>query len=141
MDDWATYRVKLKIFKKKLGINGTIGNLHRIDGHLDSHKYVGLLRRYICPLENEMPDFCFMQDNSSVHASNETNGFLSRQTFRIVPFPAYSPDLNVIEHVWAYIVHRWPEVNVRHTISVLNRLRNETKLTNSYLKVRIMTDY
>ena len=42
----------------------------------------------------------FQQDNAPCHASREMNESLSSRNIKIMPWPAYFPDLNPIENIW-----------------------------------------
>lgn len=47
----------------------------------------------------------FLQDNAKPHTAKETKEYLDKNNVRVLFHPAYSPDLNPIEHVWAWMKH------------------------------------
>jgi transposase len=47
--------------------------------------------------------YIFMHDNAPSHRSFETRLNLLQRRIRHIEFPPYSPDLNLIEHVWNWM--------------------------------------
>ena len=48
-------------------------------------------------------DPIFMQDNSSIHTSHLAHQWFKENDWVTEKYPVYSPDLNPIEHIWAYM--------------------------------------
>ena len=74
--------------------------------------------------EMGIDDPVFMQDNSSIHTSKLARAWFKDNDWTVAKHPAYSPDLNPIEHVWAYMKHqlhqRYPDlVNMRGSPEVV----------------------
>jgi len=61
--------------------------------HILAAERVPLLRRHQNP-------FTFLQDNARPHTARLTQYFLAINQVNVMSFPARSPDLNPIKHVW-----------------------------------------
>ncbi|GFX66590.1 hypothetical protein TNCV_1795011 [Trichonephila clavipes] len=50
--------------------------------------------------EAGIPGAIFQQDKARLHTTKSVRDFCSAQYVHLLPWPAYSPDLSPIEHVW-----------------------------------------
>ncbi|GFW54048.1 transposable element Tcb1 transposase [Trichonephila clavipes] len=68
-------------------------------GTLTGQRYVDdILRPHVGPFLNGLPGAIFQQDNARPHTGRVAQGFL--RPFQTLPWPARSPDLSPVEHVW-----------------------------------------
>ncbi|GFV25071.1 transposable element Tcb1 transposase [Trichonephila clavipes] len=68
-------------------------------GTLTDQRYVDdILRPHVGPFLNGLPGAIFQQDNARPHTARVARDFLRH--FQTLPWPASSPDLSPVEHVW-----------------------------------------
>lgn len=80
--------------------------IHMVNGNLDAEQLVDILAV-------EIPSYVrgvwgdrtwnLLQDNSPIHTSNLVKDWLVTKNIRCFPFPSYSPDLNPMENLWAWL--------------------------------------
>ena len=73
-----------------------------INGNLTAARYINeVVRPHLLPFLARNGNPTFQQDNAPAHRARLTNGFLNQNGVNVLrPWPAISPDLNPIEHVW-----------------------------------------
>ncbi|GFW16469.1 transposable element Tcb2 transposase [Trichonephila clavipes] len=70
-------------------MRGTLTGQHYVDD---------ILRPHVGPFLNGLPWAIFQQDNARPHTARVAEDFLRH--FQTLPWPARSPDLSPVEHVW-----------------------------------------
>ena len=79
---------------------------YRVIEHIfNSTKYMDLLKEMIIPIIklNMRTDFYFQQDNSPVHTAKIVKEFFTTSQIEVLQWPAYSPDINIVEDIWKTI--------------------------------------
>ena len=69
-----------------------------------------VLRLHIVPYFDRHQHHMFQQDNARDHTARAIRDFLQQHNIRSMPWPALSPSLIPIEHLWAEIQRKLNEV-------------------------------
>ncbi|GFT38050.1 transposable element Tc1 transposase [Trichonephila clavipes] len=82
--------------------------LLRIMGNLNSTRYLNeVLQTQAIPFLQGLPGAVFQQDNARPHVAKTVKSYLDSQQVQLLPWPAYSPDMSSIEHVWDIVGGRF----------------------------------
>ena len=80
--------------------------VHFIDGILNAQRYRDeILRPIVVPYIHEH-HLTFQQDNARPHVARICTQFLEAENVPVLAWPAYSPDMSPIEHVWDVLDRR-----------------------------------
>jgi hypothetical protein len=84
-----------------------VGRLHRVTGRMDATQYVEILNKsFLGTLKDygiKRKDVYFQQDNDPKHTSKTAKLWFTTKKVDVLPWPASSPDMNIIEHVWDHL--------------------------------------
>ncbi|GFU28903.1 transposable element Tc1 transposase [Trichonephila clavipes] len=82
-------------------------------GTLTGQRYVDdILRLHVGSFLNGHPGAIFQQDNARPHTARVAQDFLRH--FQTLPWPARSPDLSPVEHVWDQLKRQMPSCHSVH---------------------------
>lgn len=102
-----------------IAYNG-LGDLVPVDRTMDKDTYLEVLNENALSCGERLigESFIFQQDNAPCHKAKIITNFLKEKGVFTLEWPPQSPDLNIIENVWAYIK--------RNRDSSLQRTRQDT---------------
>jgi transposase len=87
-----------------------IGQLHCIKGVMTAERYIEILgTSFFRSLSNwriSLFDITFQHDQDPKHMARMTQRWLFAKGVKVLPWPARSPDLNIIKHVWFHLKQR-----------------------------------
>ena len=102
-------------------------------GTLNAERYISdVLQAEVLPFLRETPDiFALQQDNAPAHVASSTLSYLRDQNIQLLSWPPFSPDINPIEHVRAWMKKRVrqkdPQNLMNLAIAVLEVFEDPTK--------------
>lgn len=99
------------------------GNLVFIDGKMDQYVYKNILKENVIQSAQKLgidSDFIFQQDNDPKHTARSVTRWLTENVENVLEWPAQSPDLNPIEHLWDHLDRQIR----KRTISSKNQLKS-----------------
>ncbi|GFV87300.1 DDE_3 domain-containing protein [Trichonephila clavipes] len=84
---------------------------------LTGQRYVDdILRPHVGPFLNGLLGAIFQQDNARPHTARVAQDFLRH--FQTLPWPARSPDLSPVEHVWDQLKRQMPSCHSVHDLEL-----------------------
>jgi DDE superfamily endonuclease/Transposase len=127
-----------------ISYNGT-GRLILIEETLTGGKYVEILQKNLFDSAREMglnSDFVFQQDNDPKHTSKIAKDFFQSNGIQVMEWPSQSPDLNIIENIWAEIKRQYSKVNAKSKKEAFQEILKIWKnIDKNYIKRLIESIY
>eukprot|EP00794_Sanderia_malayensis_P010159 gene10159-11199_t len=92
----------------------------------------------------EEKPFIFQQDNATPHTAKHTKVYLKLRKVPLLPWPAQSPDINIIENIWLYMKRRINNNSAtlpKTKDQLIARVQEEWSHEQTALLVKIVLDY
>ncbi len=110
-----------------------------VNGNLNAAEYINQVLRHVAvPFINQHAPATLMHDNARPHTARLTQQYLTANHVDVLPWPAVSPDMNPIEHIWDLLGRR---VRSRHNVSNLQELENALQIEWNNITPRVVQRY
>lgn len=118
--------------------------LRRCSDHMNSKEYLNMLRRFfsLSSIKSTIvrKGCYFQQDGATVHTTKHVLGFLNSTGTKTLPWPAQSPDLNIVEHVWPMITCLLGKRSFSKKNELWDAIKNACKKLQRSRKIRNLYD-
>jgi len=102
---------------------GGVGDICIFGGIMDANKYISILEDHLLPTNSN--EYYFQFDNDPKHTSTKALSFLFDNNIKCVYWwPPNSPDLNPIEHLWAYIKRKLQSEKIGSKSELEKKIKN-----------------
>ena len=108
-----------------------VGEMFICEGRMNSQKYINVLETALMSLltrifgDTNLDGVKFQQDNAPCHKSATTKRWFRENNIVLLKWPAQSPDLNPIEHLWCILKRKIREHKITSKTALKKALIQE----------------
>jgi len=107
-----------------------------VAGNLTSQRYCNeIIEPVVVPFMTQHDVTLFQQDNARPHTARNTQGALRRNNVQVLPWPARSPDISPIEHLWD---HSGRQVSDKHDVENVRDLAHALQHEWARIPLRVL---
>ena len=111
---------------------------------VDHNAYINLMKNFAIKLFNlNFQNYSLVQDNCPVHKANTVKNLFSKESVDTIEWPAYSPDINLMENIWKLLSDAvYSDVNIENMSMLRQRIHNAVLQINQEKRevIQIMFD-
>ncbi|GIY72297.1 transposable element Tc3 transposase [Caerostris darwini] len=100
-----------------------------LNGRQKHRDYIQVLNSEFLPYGSDLggEEWKFQQDGASLHTATGVKNWFLTNNVDVLPWPAKSPDLNIVENIWAMLVRRvYADVRQFDSLTQLREALNDS---------------
>jgi len=123
---------------------GGVGEMFVCEGRMNSQKYINVLETVLMPSltrifgDTNLDGVKFQQDNAPCHKSATMMRWFRDNNIVLLNWPAQSPDLNPIEHLWCILKRKIRKHNITSKTALKNALIQESNAISADACARLV---
>lgn len=140
--DWISGNENIHRKRRQMGGGGLMihamvfydGYVHitKLDKTLNSENYQEIVVGLLEIAKDHFTDFIWMHDGAPAHRSHSTKEFFLAKGVNILQWPPKSPDLNIVENLWAYISQKvYENQQYRKLADLWEEIQNQVAKINN----------
>lgn len=120
-----------------------VGEVFVCDGRMNSERYISMLDEVfeasvLKLFDGNEAEYLFQQDNAPCHKSRRSMQWFRENGIRLLEWPAQSPDLSPIEHLWRMLKLKLLKYKCKNKTELKDKIVEEWELLSSDICHRLV---